>query len=212
MQESGAKVQLSKDDPRNPQERVFEITGDPQQVQHAIQLIKIKIGDFSPALQNMAAPQYGGGGNSGSLFPSTVNMASIQPYQNVGNYSFRGNGGAPGSFSNIYGSGGGDSLYGQVYNTQQLASYQTQPSCASIVQNTQPQTFTSYAPQLQQYLSQQTTAIQAQPITQTMDPFQTQTQQVQQANMQMGQAQSQPDYSAQWVKFYRDVGMHEQVS
>ena len=49
MQESGAKVQLSKDDPRNPQERVFEITGDPQQVQHAIQLIKIKIGDFSPA-------------------------------------------------------------------------------------------------------------------------------------------------------------------
>uniref|UniRef100_A0A914C7L2 K Homology domain-containing protein n=1 Tax=Acrobeloides nanus TaxID=290746 RepID=A0A914C7L2_9BILA len=180
MQESGAKVQLSKDDPRNPQERVFEITGDPQQVQHAIQLIKIKIGDFSPALQNMAAPQYGGGGNSGSLFPSTVNMASIQPYQNI--------------------------------FTQQLASYQTQPSCASIVQNTQPQTFTSYAPQLQQYLSQQTTAIQAQPITQTMDPFQTQTQQVQQANMQMGQAQSQPDYSAQWVKFYRDVGMHEQAN
>jgi hypothetical protein len=112
-------------------------------------------------------------------------------------------------------SGGDLSLYEQVLNTQQLATYQAQPSYASIIQNTQPQTCTNYTPQLQQYQSQhhQTTTVQAQPTIQvpTLDLYQSQTQQIQKASSHMGKAQPQPDYSAQWVKFYRDIGMYEQV-
>uniref|UniRef100_A0A914DAW5 Far upstream element-binding protein C-terminal domain-containing protein n=1 Tax=Acrobeloides nanus TaxID=290746 RepID=A0A914DAW5_9BILA len=43
-----------------------------------------------------------------------------------------------------------------------------------------------------------------------LDLYQSQTQQIQKASSHMGKAQ--PDYSTQWVKFYRDIGMYEQAN
>ena len=45
--ESGAHVELNRDDDNNPSERVFVIRGTPYQIHVAQHLIRVKVGDVS---------------------------------------------------------------------------------------------------------------------------------------------------------------------
>ncbi|KAH7969393.1 hypothetical protein HPB52_017548 [Rhipicephalus sanguineus] len=55
-QQSGAHVELSRAPPPNPVEKVFIIRGNPQQIEHAQQLINERIGGPPPGAANGQGP------------------------------------------------------------------------------------------------------------------------------------------------------------
>jgi len=217
--ESGAHVELSRDPPPNQNEKIFVIKGTPYQIHHAKHLIRIKVGDVP---QGTPVPPFQGPAQ-------TFNLANGP----IGSFGGGGDqfGGIPGvtNTSNSWNSNGfnqqpNDSIWTQYYQQQQQ-----QPQQFPYVAPAQPvQTF---MPQPQQFQPQpQPTLQQQQPLggiqslgnqqpqqapmgMQVQPQVQPQQQQPaanQQANVnpQTGQ----PDYSAQWIEYYRSIGMHEQAA
>uniref|UniRef100_A0A914C2S4 K Homology domain-containing protein n=2 Tax=Acrobeloides nanus TaxID=290746 RepID=A0A914C2S4_9BILA len=217
--ESGAHVELSRDPPPNQNEKIFVIKGTPYQIHHAKHLIRIKVGDVP---QGTPVPPFQGPAQ-------TFNLANGP----IGNFGGGGDqfGGIPGvtNTSNSWNSNGfnqqpNDSIWTQYYQQQQQ-----QPQQFPYVAPAQPvQTFMpqpqQFQPQPQPTLQQQqplggiqplgTQQPQQAPMGMQVQP-QVQPQQQQPAANQQANVNpqtGQPDYSAQWIEYYRSIGMHEQAA
>ncbi|KHN72138.1 Far upstream element-binding protein 1 [Toxocara canis] len=181
--DSGAHIELSREPPPNPFEKIFIIRGSPQQIHHAQHLIRIKVGDIPP---DTPLPQFEQGSASGR--GDVYDLA-----QNVGSNASRGYGGGTthlgaavaGQWTGQWNVGVGNQL-----------SDASQAACAQQCYGQQSQQHMGYPPsaytmQYQQPLFQSahfTTASTVNPHT------------------------GQPDYSAQWAEYYRSIGMHDQAA
>lgn len=200
---------MLKQDPIKPQERTFEIFGDSHQIQVALNLIKSIVSELPIGQYPNNLPMYGGFvGTNGMM---GMNYFQQQPYPTANSsvsYATQ-----PNVFSQ---NGGGDSIFTQPY-----ANYwaQQQPGLSMIMQGIgaqpmqqQQQQYSTVAGYISQSMPQQvqtttTAAVQA-PI---MSTYQVQSQPLATAAT-VGVIQPPiTDYSAQWVKFYRDMGMPDQV-
>lgn len=186
--ESGAHVELSRDPPPNASEKVFIIKGTPYQIHHAQHIIRIKVGDISPGTP---VPQFTGPGAPGAGDAYAMAHAAVpgapQGYGN-GTAQFGATAvGAPGAgqWNTAFGHQQPDPT--QAAWAQQYYTQQAQPQAAY-----QPG---AYPTQFQQPAVQP----QPQPAQTTAAPS---------VNPQTGQ----PDYSAQWMEYYRSMGMHEQAA
>ena len=185
--ESGAHVELSRDPPPNGSEKVFIIKGTPYQIHHAQHIIRIKVGDIQPGTP---VPQFHGQGAPGTAGDTygvahAAGPAGPQGYGNGTNqFAAAGVGAQPaGQWNNNFGHQQPDPS--QAAWTQQYYGQQSQQQTGYQ----QP----GYGTQFQQPGAQ---------------PQAAQTSAAPTVNPQTGQ----PDYSAQWVEYYRSMGMHEQAA
>ena len=97
----------------------------------------------------------------------------------------------------------GEYAANQAYSQPQTVNSLVQPSYVPILPSGQQQPMTGYTPVVQPFVPQQ--PIPSTPIIQPqlIAPYQPAPTQV--ANVQP------PEYSAQWIQFYRDSGLHDQV-
>lgn len=215
--ESGAHVELSRDPPPNPNEKVFVIKGTGYQIHHAQHIIRIKVGDVAPGTpvppfhggisaittSNPYGPsshQYGGSTESQ---PGMFGAPSQWPSQN-------------GFVAQNTGATQDPSAWTQYYSQQQAGYATAQPGFPTPAgQHFQGVQGIGVQQQLHQAQSQ---AIPQQAGAAALMAGQTQQQPQQQ---QLGAATGvsainpqtgQPDYSAQWAEYYRTMGMHEQAA
>jgi len=192
--ETGAHVELSRDPPPNATEKVFVIKGSPYQIHLAQHAIRIKVGDIPPGTPAPAFQQQGGAGFQ-PQFAAPTNQYNPQPQQQqwaapangfVQNTQY-----AP--TNQFYGQQPAGVMGGQ---SQFAAQVPTQMSAAA------PQQYS--APMGGQYQQQQSAA-----AVQPQNPVQEQSVNSQPAvNPSTGQV----DYSAQWIEYYRSVGLHDQAA
>lgn len=190
--ESGAHCELSRDPPPNSAEKVFVIKGTAYQIHHAQHIIRIKVGDIAPGtpvppFQGMgggAAPSFGGGAPFSGGGPSPFGMGGGAP-QYGGNQSF-----APDQ-SNGW-NGGMQQAQPYFQQAQQPQAYMQQPAGGGYQATTAAVQQYAATPQAAQ---PQVAAAAATAAPAAINP-----------------STGQPDYSAQWAEYYRNMGMHDQAA
>ncbi|KAM7303432.1 far upstream element-binding protein 1 [Ixodes scapularis] len=184
-QQSGAHVELSRAPPPNPVEKVFIIRGNPQQIEHAQQLINERIGGPPPGASNGQGPP-----NYPTQYP--------QPYQQPPppNQPY-----APQGWGNAY------------QHWQNQSAPPNDPSKAAADANAAAWA-AYYAQYYGQQGGQPPQQPQPQPQppqggapAQAM-PNQAPQQQAPQAGAPAG---AQPDYSQAWIEYYRSLGMFREA-
>ncbi|GMT02845.1 hypothetical protein PENTCL1PPCAC_25019, partial [Pristionchus entomophagus] len=200
--ESGAHCELSRDPPPNSAEKVFVIKGTAYQIHHAQHIIRIKVGDIAPGtpvppFQGMgggSAGSFGGGGGGGAF-----NGGGAAPFQMGGGApQYGGQSFAPDQ-SNGW-NGGMQQAQPYFQQTQQPAYAMQQPAAAGGYQAAAAaaavQQQYAQQPAVQQVQQQPAAAAAAAPAgTPAINP-----------------STGQPDYSAQWAEYYRNMGMHDQAA
>jgi far upstream element-binding protein len=210
-QQSGAWVELSRDPPPNPRERVFKMSGTPDQIDHAMHLIAEKAGLPPPQPSSQGPPQGGFGGGGYNNFGNGGHGGGPGGFgggppnaPNMGGPQGQPNSGAPGQWNNPYGSF-------QQPQQQQAWGQQGQPSqdpSKQAVDNAAAWAayYQNYYQNYGQYPNGQgQPPAPQQPAQQPTQPQQPQ--QAQAVNPQTGQ----PDYSAAWAEYYRSQGMFAQA-
>ncbi|XP_077564134.1 P-element somatic inhibitor isoform X1 [Haemaphysalis longicornis] len=183
-QQSGAHVELSRAPPPNPVEKVFIIRGNPQQIEHAQQLINERIGGPPPGATNGQGPP-----NYPTQYP--------QPYQQPPppNQPY-----APQGWGNAY----------QHWQNQSVPP--NDPSKAAADANAAA--WAAYYAQYygQQGGQPPQTPQPPQAGAAPSMPSQSAPQQPQQQPPQGGApAGAQPDYSQAWIEYYRSLGMFREA-
>jgi len=181
--QSGAHVELSRNQPPNPRERVFRIAGNPDQIQTAIRMMSEKAG---------IPPPPGGPGGHGPG-PGQGGPGGYDQYGYGGqNQQQQGPGGpqgyAPQGWGNAY----------QQWN-------QSNPSDQAPDKQAADANAQAWAQYYAQYYGQ------AQPNMQQAQPQQQQPQQQPQSQPQpsINPATGQADYSQAWADYYRSQGMYQ---
>lgn len=212
--ETGAHVELSRDPPPNPNEKVFVIKGTAYQIHHVQHIIRIKVGDIAPGTPMpqfngagaSVVPSAGGGGNpfgpSGHQFGGGGAdqfqwAAQAQATQNVGQQDS--------AWTHYYnqqqqqtsGFPGAGAAAPSPYTPMPTQHYQAIPGAAVGVPQMHQQAQPQQHMQQQSAVPQQQQANSAGPTggTPAINP-----------------STGQPDYSAQWAEYYRTMGMHEQAN
>lgn len=183
-QQSGAHVELSRAPPPNPVEKVFIIRGNPQQIEHAQQLINERIGGPPPGATNGQGPP-----NYPTQYP--------QPYQQPPppNQPY-----APQGWGNAY------------QHWQNQSAPPNDPSKAAADANAAA--WAAYYAQYygQQGGQPPQTPQPPQAGAAPSMPSQSAPQQPQQQPPQGGApAGAQPDYSQAWIEYYRSLGMFREA-
>ncbi|GIY54445.1 far upstream element-binding protein 1 [Caerostris darwini] len=185
-QQSGAHVEIAKGAPPNPHEKIFTIRGNPQQIEHAKQLIMERVGGMP--LGQGGPP--GGPNQQGGPPGQYPGPQYQQPYQQPG----------PGQ---PYAA---PSWPGGAYQT-----WPNQPAAGNVaVASSDPNKAAAdaNAAAWAAYYAYYNQPGQAQPQPgQVPQPQQTAQPQVQQPTAAAGQA----DYSAAWVEYYRSLGMFREA-
>lgn len=180
-QQSGAHVEIAKGAPPNLHEKIFIIRGNPQQIEHAKQLISERVGALPPGQSGQP------GGPSSQGPPGQFQPQYPQQFPQP----------APGQ---AYAAPG----WGNAYQP-----WPSQPAAAGVTVATSDPTKAAadanaaawaayYTHYYQQPGQPQPTQIQPQPQAQP---------QPQQPNV----SGAQPDYSAAWVEYYRSLGMFKEA-
>lgn len=183
-QQSGAHVELSRAPPPNPVEKVFIIRGNPQQIEHAQQLINERIGGPPPGATNGQGPP-----NYPTQYP--------QPYQQPPppNQPY-----APQGWGNAY------------QHWQNQSAPPNDPSKAAADANAAA--WAAYYAQYygQQGGQPPQTPQPPQAGAAPSMPSQSAPQQPQQQPPQGGAPTgAQPDYSQAWIEYYRSLGMFREA-
>jgi far upstream element-binding protein len=183
--ETGAHVELSRDPMPNANEKVFIIRGTPYQIHHVQHIIRIKVGDIQPGTP---LPPFGG----------AQGMPASNPYgpTQFGTGADFGGGAQWGQNGE---SGGQDASAWAQYYSQQQAGYATAA---------QP----GFPAQTQPYQAQGIPAQQGQQATGGQQPIVSGNATGGNGAPSINPQTGQPDYSAQWVEYYRSMNMHEQAN
>ncbi|KAL7073521.1 hypothetical protein ACQ4LE_007625 [Meloidogyne hapla] len=230
--ETGAHVELSRDSPPNPNEKVFVIRGTPYQIHHVQHIIRIKVGDIAPGTP---LPPF----HTGSATATLTAAPAAVPLTTVGNPY------GPTSLPQTFNAAPthqvqDPSVWNQYYNQQQAgfaaatanAAPQQTFASAAAQQHFQPMpggmnAAVSQTPQLQPQLHPQVQQhhqaahqMQQQAMAQPQQQLSMQgalTNAAAMNNAGGGSAPAinpqtgQPDYSVQWAEYYRTMGMHSQA-
>lgn len=237
---TGAHAELQRQPSANPAEKVFDIRGTPEQIQHAMSLIAEKAGMPPPGSHPPAHGGLGGHGmphgGPGGWGPPGAGPAGPQPWGGAPGYG----GGAPpapqpawggaGYGYGQWGSGGGSqaepshdpwqAYYAQYYQ-QPAPGSGSAPGQMPVQQQQQQQP--PQHPQMQPHPPQPQPLPPQQPVqpVQQMSMPQQQQQQPQHQPQQSAQSSmpgasinpvtGQPDYSEAWAAYYRQMGLHDQA-
>jgi far upstream element-binding protein len=225
--ETGAHVELSRDAPPNPNEKVFVIRGTPYQIHHVQHIIRIKVGDIAPGTP---LPPF----HTGSVTATLTAAPVAAPLTTVGNPY------GPTSHPQTFNAAPAQqvqdpSVWNQYYNQQQAgfaaatanAAPQQTFANAAAQQHYQPMpgamnTAVSQTPQLHPQVQQHHQAHQMQQhaMAQPQQQISLQGAPTNAASMNNAGGGSapainpqtgQPDYSVQWAEYYRTMGMHSQA-
>ncbi|XP_064617106.1 far upstream element-binding protein 1-like isoform X2 [Liolophura sinensis] len=206
---SGGHVELQRAPPPNPNQKIFTVRGSPQQIQHAIQLICEKAG-LSPNDPAGPGGPPGGPGGPGPQGPGGGGYDQYgQPQQPPSPQSYGGQGGWQQNqyqpYQQYQGQQGGPSDPSKqvAENAAAWAAYYSQ------YYNQYGQQYGQYGQNQQQQAPQQP---QQQPQQAQQAPQQQQQQQHSYPSPAINPQTGQPDYSAAWVEYYRQQGMHMQAS
>lgn len=194
--ESQAHCELSRDPPPNANEKVFIIKGTPYQIHHAQHIIRIKVGDVAPGTP---VPPFNGPG--AQMMQPQMGFQQNPGFNGVAQF------GQPMATNNQW-----SNTFGQQQPTsngwqqpQQAAYYD--PSQQAAAAQPQAANYGGMAATNNPYGQQQFGAPGVgQPATAQPAAQQVSTQPT------INPATGQPDYSAQWAEYYRQMGMHEQAS
>ncbi|KAH6944622.1 hypothetical protein HPB50_004273 [Hyalomma asiaticum] len=184
-QQSGAHVELSRAPPPNPVEKVFIIRGNPQQIEHAQQLINERIGGPPPGAANGQGPPN---------YPTQYPQPYQQPPPPNQPYAPQGWGNAYQHWQNQSAPPNDPSKAAADANAAAWAAYYAQYYGQ---QGGQP-------PQTPQ--PPQAGAAPAMPSQAAPQP-----QQQQQPPQAGAPAGAQPDYSQAWIEYYRSLGMFREA-
>ncbi|XP_035206227.1 far upstream element-binding protein 1-like isoform X2 [Stegodyphus dumicola] len=191
-QQSGAHVEIARGAPPNPHEKIFMIRGNPQQIEHAKQLIMERVGGMPPGQggppggPNPPGPQ---GQYPGPQYPQQYQQPGPgQPYA------------APGW------AGGAYQPWPNQPSTAGVAVAPNDP--AKVAADANAAAWAAYYAQFYNQPGQP----QPQPgqIPQAQPAAQPPAQQQQQQQPQQTTA-GQADYSAAWVEYYRSLGMFREA-
>ncbi|KAI6189601.1 hypothetical protein M3Y97_00026000 [Aphelenchoides bicaudatus] len=180
--ETGAHVELSRDPPPNATEKVFVIKGSPYQIHLAQHMIRIKVGDIQP----------------GTPAPAFQQMPQVQ-----------------GGFQPQFG-GGNDQ-----FNSQQQWATPTNgyPQNPQVMPNNQhfgqqggfTQNQFGGGPMLNAGQQQYPNAMPAQQYQQ-QGGGQDRPHEQDNAQPAINPVTGAPDYSSQWISYYKSIGLHEQAA
>ncbi|KAK0046017.1 far upstream element-binding protein 2-like isoform X2 [Biomphalaria pfeifferi] len=225
--QSGAHVELDRNPPPNMNEKLFNIRGNPNQIQHAIQLIQEKTGQQGgPNDQSFYPKGHGPGGGPGGMMggpggpsgppggPGPQGGPGGPGPQGPGGYDqFGGQFGQPSQppQQQYGGAPQGWNAYGNQYPQQQnMPNKQPNDANAAAWAAYYYATYGQQAAQ-QPAAPQQSAAPQQQPMQQ-QQPAQTSYAQPSElrVNHTINPQTGQPDYSQAWIEYYRSQGMiHE---
>ncbi|XP_042912008.1 far upstream element-binding protein 1 isoform X3 [Parasteatoda tepidariorum] len=189
-QQSGAHVEIARGAPPSPHEKVFTIRGNPQQIEHAKQLIMERVGGMPPG---QGGPPPGQGGPPGGPQGQYPGAQYQQQYQQPGpgqQYA------APG-----WPSGGYQAWPNQQASSGVQVAASNDPNKVAADANA-----AAWAAYYAQFYSQPGQP-QAQPQPNAIAQAQPQAQPASQPQASSGQA----DYSAAWVEYYRSLGMYREA-
>lgn len=209
-QQSGAHVELSRNQNSNPNERIFKIQGAPDQIQHAIRLICEKAG-LPPGPPGGGPGGQGGppGGPPGQGPPGPGSPGGYEQYGQYGGQQQYGQSppapqGPPQNYNAPQGWGNAYQQWGQNQNPSDPSKSQQQQQDPN--QAAWAAYYAYYGQNPQQPGQPPAQQQQAPPQQQTQTP-QSQAQVQPTMNPQTGQM----DYSAAWAEYYGQQGMHYQA-
>ncbi|XP_054706803.1 far upstream element-binding protein 1-like [Uloborus diversus] len=192
-QQSGAHVEIARGAPPNPHEKIFIIRGNPQQIEHAKQLIMERVGGMAPGQGPPGGP---GGPNQGGPGPQGQYPGPQyqQQYQQPGP-------GQPYAGMQPYGAG------------YQPWPNQPQPSGVPVPSNDPAKAAAdanaaAWAAYYAQFYNQPG---QSQPQPGQMPQAQPAAQPQAQPQNNVAVSTGQADYSAAWVEYYRSLGMFREA-